>query len=147
MFVSTLAEVSKPPVEEIAHSPEYEVVPNEQEAWLLQHQQQQKQQQMQQVEEQMQEQMHQQMQQQQEFHQPQHLNQSLPHSPHQDPILRSDSDPQNAIGFTPIQIAAPNIDPNMQPHQPIPILDPAPISMTPSSVQWYVVKVLKKQNT
>lgn len=128
-------EVSKPPVEEIAHSPEYEVVPNEQEAWLLQHQQQQKQQQMQQVEEQMQEQMHQQMQQQQEFHQPQHLNQSLPHSPQQDPILRSDSDPQNAIGFTPIQIAAPNIDPNMQPHQPIPILDPAPISMTPSSVQ------------
>lgn len=91
------------------------MVPNEQEVWLLQHQQQQMEQ------------------------QTQHRNQSLPHSPQHEPILRSEADPeQNAIGFTPIQVAAPNIDPNMQPHQPIPILDPAVISMTPSPMQWYV---------
>ncbi|XP_034244436.1 Golgi-specific brefeldin A-resistance guanine nucleotide exchange factor 1 isoform X2 [Thrips palmi] len=117
-------EASKPPVEEIAHSPEYEVVPNEQETWLLQHQQQQ----MQQQQEFQQQELHQREYQQQQ----QQLNQSLPHSPQHEPILRNDVDlSQNAVGFTPIQVAAPNIDPNMQPHQPIPILDPAAISMAP----------------
>ncbi|KAK3910453.1 Golgi-specific brefeldin A-resistance guanine nucleotide exchange factor 1 [Frankliniella fusca] len=143
-------EKSKFVSEELPHSPDYEVVPNEQEAWLLQRQQQQQpaqeyqptQQyhlvhqisQLSMSEQQIQLQQHQQAEecsqteeQQQQQQQQQDHCQSF-HQPQQS-LSGLDSSLQ-AGGFIPIQAAAPTstVDPNSLPHQPIPLLGPSPVA-------------------
>lgn len=137
------SEKAKSVSEELPHSPDYEVVPNEQEAWLLQRQQQQNYQQhlSQQVPQTLQSEQQQLQQHQQPEQCPQteqDLYQQSEHQEHGHPsqqsFIQGEQDyNQHAVGFTPIQAAAPtsNIDSNILPHQPIPLLGPTPIVAPP----------------
>lgn len=123
------SETQKPPVEETAvHSPDYEVVPNEQEAWLLQRQQLQQQQLQPQQSQEPQLQLQQPQAQTQQPLQQQEQHQQQQVVPH----VEKDSNLHN-VGFTPIQAAEPtlSIDTNIMPHQPIPIA--APVALSQSS--------------